>query len=123
MKSKKIRTTICLPISMLNQIHKSIEEEGNSRKRRSQWIEMTILRLLDQSHYEGLIMEEFLEPGLNTTIPLSLSETTKSKIDQTLDQIKKKTHQQFEISAFIRTAISQYLIQRASLGGKMNGIQ
>ena len=115
-ESKKTRTTICLPIAMLEKIHASIEEEGISRKRRSQWIEMTVLRLLNKKNFQELVLEEFLEPGFNTTIPLSLSSKTKLEIDQTVDNIQAETHRSLEVSALIRTAISQHLIQRSSQG-------
>lgn len=52
----KTRTTLCLPKTMLNAIHRFMEQAGISRKKRSRWIEGTVQRLLQQPHFEVLVL-------------------------------------------------------------------
>jgi len=109
----KSRTTLCLPNAMLALIHQTMDRENFSRKRRSQWIEMTLTHLFQLDEYESLILEEFLEPGANITIPLSLTDRLSQRIDGTIKHINQTVDLSIERSAVIRTAITQYLVRQS----------
>ena len=112
----KNRTTLCLPESMLGSIHATMDAEGVSRKRRSQWIETAIQRLFELSGYEELILEEFIDPGRNKTIPVSLSVPVKGQIDDIVVRLSQTAEKPVESSALLRTAISQYLVRHRARG-------
>jgi len=108
----KSRTTLCLPEAMLGSIHAVMDAEGVSRKRRSQWIETTVERLFGVTGYEELILEEFIDPGRNKTIPVSLSAPLRARIDKTVQNLTREADRPVESSALLRTAISQYLLRQ-----------
>jgi hypothetical protein len=108
----KTRTTLCLPEAMLGSIHATMDAEGLSRKRRSQWIENTVERLFGLPGYEELILEEFIDPGRNKTIPVSLKKPLRNRIDKTVQNLNQDTKRPVEASALLRTAISQYLLRQ-----------
>lgn len=107
----KARTSLRLPESMLNAIHLTMDAEGIGRKRRSQWIETTVERLFALPGAEELVLEEFLDPGGNDTIPVSLSKSLKTQIDKTVAKLSQEIEKPVESSALLRTAISQYLLR------------
>ena len=107
----KTRTTLCLPENMLGSIHRAMDTEGVSRKRRSQWIAVTVERLFGLAGHEELILEEFIDPGGNKTIPVSLPKPLRDQMDRTVHQLARKTDKPVESSALLRTAISQYLLR------------
>ena len=107
----KARTTLCLPETMLVKIHQIMDEEGVSRKRRSKWIENSIQRLFELDGYEELVLEEFIDPGHNKTISVSLSAPIKIEIDRVVNKLGRTTERPVESSALLRTAISQYLLR------------
>jgi hypothetical protein len=107
----KARTTLCLPENMLAAIHRAMDSEGVSRKRRSQWITVTVERLFGLAGYEELILEEFIDPGGNKTIPVSLPKPLKEQIDLLVLRLARDTGKPVESSALLRTAISQYLLR------------
>lgn len=109
---KKVRTSLCLPETMLNRIHQVMDADGVTRKKRSQWIEYTIEKLVLLPEYEKLVLEEFIEPGGNKTIPISLKKSLKTKIDKTILDLSVLTGRPVEGSSLIRTAISQYLLRK-----------
>ena len=107
----KARTSLRLPESMLHAIHQTMDAEGISRKRRSQWIEATVERLFALPGAEELVLEEFLDPGGNDTIPVSLPKSLKTQIDKTVAKLSQEIEKPVESSALLRTAISQYLLR------------
>lgn len=107
----KTRTTLCLPESMLESIHRTMDTEGTSRKRRSQWIEGAVERLYSLPGAEELVLEEFMDPGGNKTIPVSLSKPVRDRIDRTVAELSRGADKPVESSALLRTAISQYLLR------------
>lgn len=107
----KTRTTLCLPESMLESIHRAMDGEGTSRKRRSQWIESAVERLYAIPGAEELVLEEFMDPGGNKTIPVSLSKPVRDRIDRTVADLSREVEKPVESSALLRTAISQYLLR------------
>lgn len=107
----KARTTLCLPESMLDSIHRIMDAEGVSRKRRSQWIEGAVERLYSLPGAEELVLEEFMDPGGNKTIPVSLSKPIRDRIDRTVVDLARDVEKPVESSALLRTAISQYLLR------------
>ena len=88
-----------------------MDAEGISRKRRSQWIEATVERLFALPGAEELVLEEFLDPGGNDTIPVSLPKSLKTQIDKTVAKLSQEIEKPVESSALLRTAISQYLLR------------
>lgn len=107
----KARTSLRLPQTMLLAIHRTMDIEGVSRKRRSQWIEAAVERFFTLPGAEELVLEEFLDPGGNDTIPVSLSKVIKQRIDKTVDDLSRQSGMPVESSALLRTAISQYLLR------------
>ena len=107
----KARTSLRLPQTMLQAVHRTMDAEGMSRKRRSQWIEAATEKLFSLPSAEELVLEEFLDPGGNDTIPVSLSRALKQRIARTVDDLSRQSGTPVESSALLRTAISQYLLR------------
>ncbi len=105
------RTSVCLPEAMRAEIETTMTKQGVSTKRRSQWIERAITDLHEQPSFGELVLEEFIEPGRNVTIPVTLSITVKQLVDDTAEVLTESTGRAVERSSVIRTAISQALIR------------
>ena len=91
---------------MLNELHDCLDREGTSRKRRSQWIENAIERLVLTEDFEVIVMEEFLEEGDNLTIPLTLNASLKSMLMNVIESSESR----IETSSIVRAAISQRIM-------------
>lgn len=107
----KARTSLRLPQSMLHAIHQTMDADGTSRKRRSQWIAVAVERFFALPGAEELVLEEFLDAGGNDTIPVSLPKTLKQRIDHAVEALSRQSATPVESSALLRTAISQYLLR------------
>ena len=115
--TERNRTTFCIPIAMLDSMYAAMDIEGVSRKRRSKWIEQAVNHLFEIPGYGELILEEFIDSGRNKMIPVSLSLHVKNQIDNLLVKLNQQAEKPVEISALLRTAISQYLVRKVPTMG------
>ena len=108
----KSRTTLCIPKGMLTAAHTAMQNSGFSLKRRSQWIEEAVEQFLSMPGFIDLVMEEFIEPGGNTTIPVTLRSSLTSRIDTEIESIRATGNFTIERSGVLRTAISQAILRQ-----------
>lgn len=89
-----------------------MQSSGFSLKRRSQWIEEAVEQFLSMPGFMDLVMEEFIEPGGNTTIPVTLHSSLTSRIDTEIESIRATGNFTIERSGVLRTAISQAILRQ-----------
>lgn len=115
-KSKgPIRTTLRIPTPMLGKMDLIMREEGYNKKQRSLWIGEAIVRLITRNDFPGLVAEEFIVPGLTTSIPIALNEVIVRDIADSLNRIEQEEEIRKDRSALIRTAIIQRIMAQQGM--------
>lgn len=111
----KSRTTLCIPSGMLTAAHEAMKQSKFSLKRRSQWIEEAVELFLTLPDFEDMVLEEFIEPGGNTTIPVTIRSRLAEKIDNAIQLLHQQGELNVERSGVLRTAISQAILRQRGL--------
>jgi hypothetical protein len=94
---------------MIEKIRLVMTNTGISSKQRSAWIESCIVSFLELENKDELVTEEFMSPGKNISVPITLSTSTINAIDVCIEEVEKLQGEITDRSAVIRTAITQRL--------------
>jgi metal-responsive CopG/Arc/MetJ family transcriptional regulator len=105
------RLSVRVPKQMALRIDEQVRAEGYNKKERSQWIENVIVELIAMPNYSDLVVEEFITAGTTTPLPLSLSGSTITLLEQAKETVLRTTESKTDNSALIRTAIIQHLLK------------
>lgn len=111
-KSPKKRISVRVPQAMLEDVKKVMANEGVNQRFRSRWIADTIIRLVTMPNYLQIISEEWIDPGKNKVIQVSLEAdaiealyTITKELKEDSEQQKKDLH-----STIVRTSIIQAIL-------------
>lgn len=105
----RVRTSFRLPEALLDKIHESMSAGGYSLKQRSLWLNEAIAALA-KKEFALLVLEDFLYPGKNEKIPLTLTEKSAGCVQQIEQHIQQSEGETPAIGAILRTATLQRIM-------------
>lgn len=108
---KKKRLSVRMPKSMIIDIEHRIKTEYKSVKFRSKWISAAIDELSQDENYSDLIAEEWIEPGKNEIIQITLDPQAEERLNYMDKKLNEIIHNKDISSSIVRTAILQKLIK------------
>jgi len=114
-KRSGVKTSLRIPVNMLNRLHEEMATTGYNKKQRSTWIDEAITMLLQRPDYPNLVAEEFIVPGSTEAIPVSLNENSAEILSQALESVEQIEKIKKDRSAIIRTAIIQRLLAQSGM--------
>jgi len=106
----KKRLNVRVPINMVPEIEKKMKKVGLNTKQRSSWISEAIVSLEKQESYTVYISEEWIIPGQNVLLQVSLDIEAQKALENMIATAKKELFSEDLQSSIIRTAILQKLI-------------
>lgn len=110
--SNKKRVSLRLPVQMLTELDACIRAEGKNKKQRSAYISEAIGELKSSNHYKGLVPENWLGRGDNTSIQITLNQEAETALNEIETILTKISPSETELaSAIIRTAIIQKILK------------
>lgn len=108
--NKLVRSSIRLPVKMLVDIDRAMQDSCFNRKQRSKWISSATEQLLLRTDAPNLIAEEFISPGSCGSIPITFEFELSQKIDNVIKRVWDEESHIADRSSVIRTAITQKLM-------------
>lgn len=109
-RNKLVRSSLRLPVKMLEDIDRAMRNSYFNRKQRSTWISSATEQLLLRPDAPNLIAEEFISPGSTESIPITIEFELAQKIDNVIKQVWVEESHKADRSSIIRTAITQKLL-------------
>ncbi len=109
---KRERTSFRLPDALLNKIHSSMKAQNYTIKQRSKWLNEAVLDL-QEKEFVLLVLEDFLYPGKNDKIALTLSEQSAQAIEHVTHTIKTEENETPPVGAILRTAALQRIMSES----------
>lgn len=109
---KRARTSFRLPDMLLQKINSSMQKQNYSMKQRSKWLNEAVLALREKD-YSYLVLEDFLYPGVNDKIAITLNEQSASAIDEIINTIKQEEKEIAAVGAVLRTAALQRIMSES----------
>lgn len=112
--STRVRTSFRLPEALLDKIHASMSANGYSLKQRSLWLNEAIEQLANKE-FTLLVLEDFLYPGKNEKIPLTLTAQSAQCVKSIEQHIQHVEGESPAIGAILRTACLQRIMTERNL--------
>lgn len=106
---KKKRLSVRMPQSMVCDIEKNLIHNKLSIKQRSKWIADAIHDLYKNTCFLDLVAEEWIEPGGNTVLQITLDQNSETLLNE-MNKVITKNLPNNDISSIVRTAIIQKLM-------------
>jgi hypothetical protein len=106
----KRRLNVRVPEKMVQEIEAKMKEDGFNSKQRSEWISRAILDLEKIESFSTFISEEWIVPGKNILLQVSIDSEANYALEKIVLISKKELNSDDLQSSVIRTAILQKLI-------------
>jgi hypothetical protein len=96
---------------MRNDIHGAMKREGYTARQRSKWIGEAIGQLCRVDYFPELIAEDYIGPGRNTPIRITVEGDIVKEMLVAIERAKNEESLTEVQSKLVRTAIHQRLIR------------
>src|SRR5665648_1140618 len=81
----KKRISVRVPTGMLSDIDNVLKQRNMTYRKRSEWISSALVDMLNKPNFIQYIQEEWLSPGNNEMIQITLEETAEKALAQMLE--------------------------------------
>lgn len=104
------RRTVRVPVRMIEDLRTHMQSNHYPTRKQSRWIEEAIIQLLDAEFFPELVAEDFVAPGTNRPIRVSLNGRTEDRLVAGIKRVETEENVSDVQSKLIRTAIRHRLL-------------
>lgn len=108
---QKKRICVRMPSGMVDDVYNAMRKAHLSSRYRSRWISNAIIALQKKPEYISSVQEEWIVPGNNQIVQISLDSEAENALISMAEQIKNLNKEHPEIhSSIVRTSIIHALL-------------
>lgn len=104
------RRTVRVPVRMIDDLRANMAANKYPQRQQSRWIEEAILALVDTEFFPELVAEDFVAPGANKPLRISLNGVTDDRLETAIKRCEEEAQIVDVQSKLIRTAIRNRLL-------------